>query len=165
MTTPAVDSTETLYRQVPPGGNPIYFDPNGGPLARTLFLPSRADRDGLSLIRSRFRSRVWAAYRPQRPTTQYRLASVVAATLADCALEADLGDLHVDPSPDALDERFGEPWAHCVVREVNRPDYEDNADRKAQIKEWALAVAKTIPPDQVSPAYGVPSNDDPYRPQ
>ena len=123
MTTPDVQPAETLYRQVGPGGNPIYYDPDHEPpLHDSLFIPNNADTDGLSLTRSRFRAQVWAAFRVEQPDTRFRLARTQASFLVEIAESVGLPSLNFDPSPDNLDHRFGEPWAHCVGREINRTD-------------------------------------------
>ena len=55
---PRLAEGEVLYRQVSPGGNPVFFQADRDPpLNYTLFLPSRADLDGLSLIRQSIGSR------------------------------------------------------------------------------------------------------------
>ena len=67
--TPPVDGAEIVARQIKEkGGEPLYFDTaRAAPpfVHRSLFLPSRNDASGLSLIRLRHRSEVWAAFRSE----------------------------------------------------------------------------------------------------
>jgi len=67
-------------------------------------------------------------------------------------------------SADRLDERFGEPWAHCVVIEINRGVYDSNSDAKKRIKEWAMAVASLVTNQDVIGPFQEPTDHDPYRP-
>jgi hypothetical protein len=164
--TPCVEDTEILYRQVSPNANPIYFDPHRAPpIHRNLFLPAPNDNDGLSLIRSRFRTEIWSAYRPQQPDTRYRLACVKQSVLVEVACGKGFASLDFKPTPDVLDEQHGEPWAHCVIREINRTDYDNSIDRKKAIKEWALAVANGIASDAVIGPFQPPTPTDRYRPK
>lgn len=154
-----------VYRQVGPGGNPIYFDPNRSPvLYQSLFLPGRDDQDGLSLIRARYRSDIWSAFRPQNPAVRYRLARLIAGDAESIAKTVGIDDLHFDPTPDLLDEQHGEPWAHCVLREINRAIYDTDADAKDRIKEWALMMAKHVAESDVAGPFVAPTAADAYRP-
>ncbi len=46
-----IDKKEMLYRQIGPGGDPIYFNPDRNPpIHQSRFIPTSADTDGLSLI-------------------------------------------------------------------------------------------------------------------
>jgi hypothetical protein len=166
MPTPDVEIEEVLYRQIGPGGTPIYFDPNRSPqLHQAAFLPSSQDLDGLSLIRSRFRDEIWAAYRAEKPAIQFRLAKVPVAVLRELDSEIGFEGGGYVASPDGLDERFGEPWAHCVATHINRATYDVNRDAKVRIKEWALAVANGIGADSVRGPFAQPDESVPYRPQ
>lgn len=166
MATPTVrPAAETLYRQLSPAGDPIWFDPERQPpIYHAAFLPSSQDSDGLSLIRSRFRSEVWAAYRPEQPPTRFRLAHLFGGQLVDLAQRAELPNLHFAPSPDGLDNDHGEPWAHCVAVEINRDLYDRDRATKKRIKEWARAVAASLSVRQVSGPFNPPTEADSYRP-
>jgi hypothetical protein len=86
MVTPGVDPSEMLYRQVGQGGNPIYYDPDRRPpLHSGLFIPAKKDTDGLSLIRSRFRSKVWSAYRVEKLKRKYATLPVISGRGFSCA--------------------------------------------------------------------------------
>jgi hypothetical protein len=164
MPTPAADADEVLFRQIGPGGNPIYFDPaRNPPVHQSRFLPTDQDTDGLSMIRGRFRSEVWAAYRPEQPEKRFRLA--VLRTDAITRLASNLGfqSLTLNPSEDSLDRRFGEPLAHCVVAEINRTDYDGGVELKVMIKEWAMAVSRTLATGDVIGPFVEPTQE-PYRP-
>ena len=165
MPTPDVDSQEVLYRQISPNGTPIYFDPNRAPpIHQSVFLPSHQDTDGLSLIRSRFRTEIWAAYRTEKPTVRFRLANLQAGELRNFDTRLGFPSHEYRPTTDGLDERFGEPWAHCVATHINRTDYEQDSNAKRRIKEWALAVAQGLDPDAVNGPFAEPVDGVPYRP-
>lgn len=165
--TPPVEADETLYRQIGPGGNPIWFDPDRmPPVFHVAFIPSNDDHDGLSLIRARFRSRPWAAHRLKNPNTQYRLAQLVAQHLSNLAVEAGLTPLEFRPTEDELDAQYGEPWAHCVVVQINRRDYDDKTKPqvKAAIKSWAQQVAGSLALGNIEGPFNPPTDADPHRP-
>lgn len=165
MTTPDVDGAEILYRQVGPGGTPIYYDPNRAPcLWTTLFLPTRGDTDGLSLIRSMFRSAVWCAVRTARPDVRYCLAPLVANKVSALATGVGLPSLTFLPTPDDLDERYGEPYAHCVIQQINVNDYNSGKEAKKRFKEWAQQVASSIQCGDILGPFEYPTEDQPYRP-
>ena len=165
MATPPVEMSEVLYRQVGPGGNPIYFDPTRTrPIHSALFLPSPNDTDGLSLIRAGHRTRIWSASRPESPTIRYRLVCITASDVARHARTIGFADVNFDLNPDTLDQRFGEPQAHCVVREINRTTYDKDAQAKRRIKEWALAMSSHISQADVIGPFAGPTDADPYRP-
>lgn len=156
---------ESVFRQVGTGGNPIYFDPaRQPPIHRSLFYPARNDSDGLSLIRSSFRTAVWAAYRVEQPDTRFRLAEILVATLVDAGSHVGIQGLVLDCTPDKLDIEHGEPWAHCVVRQINRTDYDNNSEAKKRIKEWALQIENKINASEVKGPFPKPGATDPYRP-
>lgn len=167
--TPEVDFTETLCRQVKEGGGqPLFFDESRYPkpvLNRALFLPNRQDVDGLSLIRLRFRTERWAAFRPTTPDQRFLLARLNPEMLAQCGAEAGLDSLTIEPDPDALDDEHGEPWAHCVVREINVVAYKENPEARKQISSWANLVSTRVAREDVSGPYDPPvAGTDPYRP-
>jgi len=165
MPTPNVDSQEVLYRQISPGGTPIYFDPGRAPLVhQAVFFPSHQDTDGLSLIRSRFRTEIWAAYRAEKPASRFRLAKLQAGDLQNVDTQVGFSNHDYRPTTDELDERFGEPWAHCVATHINRADYDQDPNAKKRIKEWALSVAQRIHRDSVSGPFPEPEDSVPYRP-
>lgn len=165
MPTPAVHETEVLYRQVGENRSPIYFDPNRAPpVHRTVFIPTRKDTDGLSLIRSRFRTDIWAAYRLEQPTKRFRLARLQALSLRQLANDLGFQSLVFLATADGLDDQHGEPWAHCVVTNINRTDYDSDSDVKKRIKEWALGVANLITNDHVIGPFREPTEEDEYRP-
>jgi hypothetical protein len=111
MPTPSVDESELLIRQISPGGNPIYFDPaRKPPVHQQAFLPSRKDADGLSLIRGRFRSDIWSAYRPEQPAVRFRLVHVQASGLDQVADDCGIREFSYQSTPDALDNQHGAPW-------------------------------------------------------
>jgi len=165
MPTPAVEPNEVLYRQISTGGSPIYFDPNRAPLVHSAaLLPSHQDTDGLSLIRSRFRSAIWAAYRAEKPAVRFRLVALQARELRQLDSTGQFPNPNYLPTTDGLDERFGEPWAHCVAIHINRADYENDRNAKVRIKEWALAVANGITLDSICGPFDEPGDSVPYRP-
>lgn len=165
MPTPDVESDEVLYRQISPGGTPIYFDPNRTPRVHSAALiPSHQDADGLSLIRSRYRSVIWAAYRAEKPTVRFLLASLPFGELSHLDTKREFLNPKYLPTTDGLDERFGEPWAHCVATHINRTDYDNDRNLKVRIKEWALAVANGIATDAIFGPFDEPDDRVPYRP-
>lgn len=165
MPTPHVDASEVLYRQIGPGGDPIYFDPaRNPPVHQSRFLPTSKDSDGLSLVRSSFRTAVWAAHRREQPAVRFRLAELQAARLRELALELGFEVLTYGSTSDRLDDEFGEPWAHCVIVEINRVDYDNNSDSKRRIKDWAMGVVKLISDQNVIGPFQEPTDRDPYRP-
>ena len=166
MPTPNVDANELLYRQIGPGGDPIYFDPaRNPPVHQSRFLPTNKDTDGLSLVRSRFRTAIWSAYRPEQPAVRFRLAMLQAIRLQQLASELGFQTLTYALTADGLDDRLGEPWAHCVVVEMNRADYDKDLDAKRRIKEWAMGVAKLVTDQDVIGPFREPGDRDPYRPE
>ena len=170
--TPPIVATEIVVRQIPEGrGQPLFFDTTRAtpPIVHSsLFLPSRSDVDGLSLIRLRHRAEVWAAFRAETPDQLYRLARLLPSVLNDCARAAGIELLNFTPSPDALDHEHGEPWAHCVAAEINRVAYDDRADpdAKKRIKTWAAKVSTLVALEDVTGPYPRPEPAlDRYRPE
>jgi len=170
--TPPVEATEMVVRQIKDkGGQPLFFDATRAtpPIVhRSLLLPSPKDLDGLSLIRLRYRSEAWAAYRSETPDQRYRLARLLPSALIDCAREAGIEWLHFNPSPDDLDRAHGPPWAHCDVQEINRRDYDNKSDAaaKMRIMTWADKVSALITLTDVSDPYPAPDQEtDRYRPE
>lgn len=165
MPTPPADDDELLYRQIGPRGNPIYFDPNKPcPVHQSVFLPSRKDTDGLSLLRRRFRTEIWSAYRLEQPSVRFRLARLQCGRLRQVATERGIPTLNHIPAPDALDIDHGEPWAHCLVSEVNRTAYDADQEARKRIKEWALGISDSISNDDVIGPFEEPTEGDAYRP-
>ena len=169
--TPTVDPDEILVRQIKVGGGrPLFFDETRAAppfVDRSLFLPSPNDVDGLSLIRLRYRSDVWAAFRSNTPDQRYRLARLLPSALIECARSVGIEWLHFSPSPDELDREHGEPWAHCNVQEIKRKDYENKSDRTAKdrILAWANAVSTSVTLADVSSPFPPPDPaHDRYRP-
>ena len=165
MSTPSVVENELLYRQVPPGGNPIYFAPSQKrPVYRAVFYPTQKDTDGLSVIRSKFRSQVWSAYRIEQPHVRFRLACLPNQHLRRIAGDCGIQTLSYLPTPDELDNQHGVPWAHCVITEINRTDYDSDTTAKKRIKEWALGVADLLGETDVVGPFEKPGEHDHYRP-
>lgn len=165
-TTPDVDANELVFRQVGPGGNPLWFDPDRPiPLYHALLLPSSDDTDGLSLIRERFRSKVWAAFRPHRNNVNFRLIVLKVKSLQDHAVAMQMSEFNLMASPDALDDVHGHPWAHCVAVQINRKDYDTLPHVRKQIKAWARQVSSSLQLVCVTEPFESPSSDDPYRPR
>jgi hypothetical protein len=169
--TPPVDATEVLVRQVKEGGgNPLFFDTSRAPkpvLHRSLFMPQANDTDGLSLIRLRYRSEVWAAFRKETPDQRYRLARLLPSELMRCARIAGLETLNFTPTPDELDRERGEPWAHCVANEINIVAYKDAGDPhvKKRIFTWAEQVCRLVSTTDITGPYPPPDpGKDSYRP-
>jgi hypothetical protein len=165
--TPPVEAEENLLRQLSPDTNPLWFDPDRCPsVHHAAFIPSKRDHDGLSLIRARFRSRLWAAYRLNKPETRYRLAPRTVNLLIELAVEAGFPTLTLKPTEDDLDARHGEPWAHCVAMQINRRDYDDRTNKRmrACIKSWARLVATSLTADIIEGPFDPPTDSTPYRP-
>ena len=167
MPTPPVESDELLYRQVEPHrGSPIYYDPERRPpIHAQLFCPSSADVDGLSLLRARFRSEVWSGYRPEKDDARFCVVRLEYMEIINCALAAGFTDFPLAPSPDALDVRHGEPWAHCVASAVNRMEYDSSKDAKMKIRSWAKQLELLIVEEHVCGPFHKPTDADPYRPE
>ncbi|MFM8582837.1 MAG: hypothetical protein ACKOFW_15210 [Planctomycetaceae bacterium] len=154
---------EVLYRQVGPGGNPVFYEPGREPpLDYTLFLPSRADLDGLSLIRQAHRAPVWAAFRPEQPAVRFRLAIVSLTLLQAIDAETGLTAARYQATPDTLDAERGEPWGHAIAAHINRPAYERD---KSLLKSWARRVTCLIRHSSISGPFALPTVHDAYRPE
>lgn len=166
MTTPDVDPTETLARQIKDGaGDPIWFDPSRKPpVAWQLFRPTEKDVDGISMIRLRYRSEPWAAHRPSQPEIRFRLARMIVDDLGLIALDVGIGDFEVKANADELDDEHGEPWAHVLLSAINRKAYVADAAQKLKITNWQKAVAASIPPSEITDLFDRPSPATPYRP-
>lgn len=165
METPPVESSEILFRRIGTTGNPLPFDPKREPpLYQSCFLPQAGDSDGLSLIRARFRTAIWAAFSKDQPTKRYRLAEVEAEFLRRLAESNGFDGLTFPLTPDSLDAERGEPHGHCVAAEINRDDYDRDPKIRPRIKQWALHIVKALAADIPLGPFPEPTVDDPYRP-
>lgn len=167
MPTPEVTPNENLVRQVGTGGDPIFYDSDRCPVIhQKVFLPTPKDTDGLSLIRSIFRSDVWAAHRPEKPDVVFKLAKSTAEKLTSIAMECGFDAFPIEPSPDSLDNAHGEPWGHCVATQINISDYQNKNDKEAQkkIKQWAKKVSESLTRNDVVDCLKKPEELDSYRP-
>ena len=72
--------------------------------------------------------------------------------------------MDIEATPDALDDDYGQPWAHCVAKQININDYQNNPEIKGKIKKWARAVAKAITSNEVTEIFPAPTDTDAYRP-
>ena len=166
MPTPNVDVNELLYRQIGPGGDPIYFDPERNPpVHQSRFLPTSKDADGLSLVRGRFRTEIWSAYRMEQPAVRFRLALLHASRIQHLSVNLGFQAWTLASTTDALDAKFGAPWAHCVAGEINRAAYDNDSNAKIRIKEWAMQVANLLTNQEVLGPFQEPTDVDSYRPQ
>jgi hypothetical protein len=68
------------------------------------------------------------------------------------------------PTPDGLDNQYGEPWGHCVITEINRTSYDTDQNAKIRIKEWALGVSALVNSNDILGPFAQPTERDPYRP-
>lgn len=160
-----MEDGEVLYRQIIPGGDPIWYQHGRKPIVhRSAFLPHPTDTDGLSLIQARLRSQKWAAYRLEKPEKRYRLVSFYVDDLRRHATAAGFSEFNFEPTSDQLDERYGPPYAHCVATAINRTQYKADPAVRARIMEWANSVSKSIAEQDVSGPFEPPSEDDEYRP-
>lgn len=116
------------------------------------------------MIRRRFRSEIWAAFRDEQPDVRFRLVVLKSCTMVEIARETGFDDLTYSPSPDRLDTNHGEPWAHCSLREVNRSDYDSNQTLKRRIKEWAMRASLQVTMQDVIGPFDKPTPNDSYRP-
>lgn len=165
MSTPNVEHSEIVYRQIGPGGNPIYFDPTRRPpIHRSLFIPNAEDTDGLSLIRSRFRAEIWCAHRMERPAIRFRLAVLTVAGLVTEGRASDISDLRFEATEDSLDAQNGEPWAHCIAVTINRTDYDRDEQVRKRIKEWAKRLQDSLTASEVLGPFSSPDSGHSYRP-
>lgn len=154
-----------MYRQVGRAGDPIYFDPTRTPpVHHALFLPARSDSDGLSLIRSSFRTETWSAFRVEQPGVRFRLACLQVHILKHLAASCEIPVLTFLPAPDKLDNEHGEPWGHCIITEINRIAYDSDQAAKKRIKEWALGISSLVTRNDVIGPFAQPTESDPYRP-
>ncbi len=159
------ESDEVAFRQIPAGGSPVFFVADRAPpVHRSLFLPSSRDVDGLSLCRARFRSLIWCAYRAEKPESRFQLARLLIEEIVKTTQAVGIVDARLRATPDELDSRQGEPWAHFVVGGINRPDYDTNPDAKRRIKEWAYLIAEQIAASDVLGPFPAPTEQDAYRP-
>lgn len=165
MTMPDVHADELLYRQIGPRGNPIYFDPaRTPPVHQSRFLPANNDTDGLSFIRSRLRTEIWSAFRLENPEVRFRLAIVKSSRMQLLPSDSGFQGLSFRSTADSLDARFGAPWAHCVVPEINRASYDNDLEAKRRIKDWAMGMANLVSNRDVIGPFQEPTDADRYRP-
>lgn len=87
----------------------------------------------------------------------------MAGNVIGIARDNGIDPLNFDPSADQLDVENGRPWAHCVAREINRTQYNQDNAAKRRIKEWALAMAELIQPANIIGPFKQPTEADPYR--
>jgi len=126
-TTDQVDGTESVLRRVLPAWHREVAGKARPPRWQD-FKPTAQDHDGLSVTRRRFVKDL-ASIAQTEHTQQPR-------SLAECEVRAILArELSVVASP--LPSNRG----HALIPELNRHDYENNQDRKKQIKEHAVALA------------------------
>ena len=165
MSTPPVNAAEVIFRQIGPGGTPIYFDPNRSPPLHFAPLPARVKRFGRTVADSisfshgnlvgisrgssgRSLSPCTRCCRESRRNSpRQRHRSVEVSTQV----------------PMRLDVQNGSPWAHCVAREINRTQYDADNVAKRRMKEWALAMADHIQPAEIIGPFQRPTQADPYR--
>lgn len=166
LSTPTFDEGEIAFRQIPPGGSPVFYcDGRVPPVHRSLFLPSARDHDGLSMCRNRFRAITWCAFRVEKSETRFQLARVTIGQLNRACHEVGIADARLQATPDELDRQHGEPWAHFVVGAINRLEYETSEIAKKAIKEWALQMAEWIGESEILGPFRIPNEDDSYRPE
>lgn len=155
-----------FYRQIKPNANPLFYDPlKRPPVFFTLFLPTRQDIDGLSLIDATRRTPIWAAYRLQLPGVRFRLAEITYGAFQEKASEFNIGLLSFVESPDLIDNEKGVPWAHCTIKNIDITTYDSDPSFKKKVKEWARAVAFEITQAQIKGPFESPTCFDQYRPQ
>jgi len=161
--TPPIHSTEVVFRQLRSAVVVAAESPDDPNRFYSEFLPSSGDSDGLSMLRAAYRTPVWCAYRKAKPDERYRLFRF---TFGELELAAVGWSLTAKVDPDDLDDEFGEPFAHFVLPEVNKPDYKNNPEARARIKTWArqvlrlISAASMVPPPSTAPVRGT----DPHRP-
>jgi len=151
-----------VYRQCnPDGGDPPFYNPKSG-IHHSLFRPGNRDFDGLSFIRIELRTPIWAAYRIENPEIRFLLINLSCVDLSNAA--ANLSSQSFVDTPDEMDNRFGEPWAHCVFAGANLNDYKSDPAKTNPIRVWAKKVAAQINQNQISGPFLSPSDQDSYRP-
>ncbi len=157
---------EPLYRQVlPNAGTPLYLDRSlAPPVHHALFRPTKNDVDGLSLLRSKYRSQVWCGQRPGQLGNCYCLINLQSNELSRIAEACGLGPITFTVSPDDFDRRFREPYAHCVAKEINHTEYISNDAAKKRMKNWAIEVSRSITIDCVIGPFHQLTAEDSYRP-
>lgn len=162
-----VAETEELYRQIPPNGDPPFYQSEASPKVHpATFLPGRSDVDGLSMLRTAFRSLQWSAYRVEQPDKRFRVAQLSLRILSQLAHDVGFDALDVEATPDQLDRRFGEPYAHCVLVQINRPAYDRSREIKKRIKEWTEKVSRELTDESIHGPFDPPdeASTSNYRP-
>lgn len=163
--TPPVNVAEVLFRQAPLRGNPLFVDRTvTPPVHRSAFRPSRVDHDGLSLIRSSYRSLEWSGCRPEKEGEELYVIELPVKQLSDIGQISGFPAIEFRCSPDALDDVHGEPFAHCTVLQINRTDYDKDRDSKNRILKWTEKLSESISLAQVHGPLMKPTADVPYRP-
>ena len=162
-----VAATEDLYRQVPPNGDPPFFQAQGSPkIHPATFRPGRSDLDGLSMLRAECRSLQWAAYRVEQPDKRFRVAQLPFRVLSQFAQDVGFDAFDVQVTPDQLDHQFGKPFAHCVLVQINRPDYDRSPEVKKRIREWTERVVQALTDERIHGPFDAPdeASTSTYRP-
>ncbi|WP_425616033.1 hypothetical protein NA78x_005972 [Anatilimnocola sp. NA78] len=67
-------------------------------------------------------------------------------------------------SPDSLDDKYGEPHAHCTAIQINRNEYDKGGEAQKRIKGWMEKVSALITAEDIIGPHARPSDDVPYRP-
>lgn len=162
-----VAGTEDLYRQIPPNGNPPFYQSQASPKVHPVtFRPGSSDLDGLSMLRAACRSLQWSAYRVEQPDKRFRVAQLPVLLLSQLAHDVGFNAFDVQVTPDQLDHRFGEPFAHCVLVQINRPDYDRSPEVKKRIREWTEKVVQVLTDERIHGPFDPPdeASTSTYRP-
>ena len=154
-----------LYRQVEPMvGQPVFFDSTTGKLNNyAIFLPTRSDEDGLSLIDASHRSRRWSCHRKEKPGSEFALICLDRAHVVSVGQQVGFAVFEIRTTPDAIDKDFGEPHAHCVAVPINRRDYDNDRRWKEKCKSWARKLSEDYRESVIGPFSG-PLKVEDYRP-
>ena len=120
-----VTPNEILYRRVPP--KQVWFDPNEPfPISHYAFCPQKEDLDGISLSRGKYSSAEQAAASGRG--AEYYIAEISADAIFGAGLT-------VIPDPKPNDP------GHCLIRELNRPDYDSSSKAKSAIQAKAAQLS------------------------
>lgn len=155
-----------LYRQVEPDiGNPVFYESATEKLNYAIFLPAKNDSDGLSLIATAHRSKHWSGYRREKPHSRFALICLSSSHVTEVAMQIGFPDFDIKATPDAIDDEFGQPFAHCVAVRINIQDYKSsNKQLKEQCKTWARRLADHYSRSVIGP-FSDPLTPESYRPQ